>query len=100
MTAELRLLSQDFVPAENDVICGRGKQAWDHPGNVAFRKLIQNEVRRYEATESKAGKSRIVSEIMKTVRAESLSGIGFVRHYHGMWIGVQDSHAREKVGQR
>ena len=34
-----RNLPRDFVPGEYDVICPRGKQAWNHQGNKYFREI-------------------------------------------------------------
>jgi hypothetical protein len=93
-------LPLDFVPGERDVICGRGRNARDHPGNVAFRKFIEKEVERYVTADSKTDKSIIVLEIVKSVRAQSPGG-GFVkRRENGQWFEVGMHDAREKVGQR
>ena len=36
----LSVLPRNYEPSPYDVICGRGKQARDHPGNIQFRKYV------------------------------------------------------------
>ena len=81
-----------------DVICARGKTAFQHPGNQRFRALIERRVEDYAAASNKFEKSVIVSQIVDEVRQASPSG-GFIRSEKGLWYEVGDA-AREKVGQR
>jgi hypothetical protein len=37
-----------YKPTATDVCCGRGKQHWQHAGNVNFRKFIKNNVHLYQ----------------------------------------------------
>ena len=90
-------LGPDFIPSEYDVICARGKDAWNHLGNKNFRALIQEWTEAYSKTESKTQRTGIVSNIIQSVRS---LGTGFVkREDDGEWIEVGDVHARDKVGQ-
>eukprot|EP00523_Entomoneis_sp_CCMP467_P009467 CAMPEP_0168734116 /NCGR_PEP_ID=MMETSP0724-20121128/8644_1 /TAXON_ID=265536 /ORGANISM="Amphiprora sp., Strain CCMP467" /LENGTH=743 /DNA_ID=CAMNT_0008781203 /DNA_START=145 /DNA_END=2376 /DNA_ORIENTATION=+ len=91
----------DGDPGSTDVICGRGKRAYDHKGNARFRKLISKEMERYEKSVSKVEKSSIVSDIIFRVRGASPPG-SFVREdtdQPGTWLEVGDAVAREKIGQ-
>lgn len=90
-------LPDDFVPSEYDVVCGKGRLAFNHPGNQRFRQTIKDNLERYSEAESKLHKSAIVDEIVVLVRKESVKG-GFVRQDGDAWYEIGDHHAREKVG--
>jgi hypothetical protein len=94
-----RRLAADFTPGPHDVICCKGKFAYNHEGNKAFRKLIKLHQQSYDAVSgSKFLKSQIVSEIVGTVRELSQHG-GFVKNIDGVWYEVGDRAAKEKCGQ-
>ena len=88
----------DFTPGPYDVICARGKQAAQHPGNVRFREIIQRFKPDYSQATSKVEKSLLVSEIVDSVREFTPNG-GFVKKFGGRYYEVGDSVAREKIGQ-
>eukprot|EP00523_Entomoneis_sp_CCMP467_P023275 CAMPEP_0168830644 /NCGR_PEP_ID=MMETSP0727-20121128/1636_1 /TAXON_ID=265536 /ORGANISM="Amphiprora sp., Strain CCMP467" /LENGTH=361 /DNA_ID=CAMNT_0008883879 /DNA_START=66 /DNA_END=1151 /DNA_ORIENTATION=- len=90
-------LAHNFSPGEHDVICGRGKQVYQHEGNVRFRSLVAERMNEYDEAESKAEKTMIVSQIIDHVRNSDPPG-GFVRFEEGAWYEVGDFVAREKVG--
>jgi hypothetical protein len=71
-------LPQAFVPGENDVICGRGRNIWNSVGNVRFRRIVENRVDEYSAAKTKLDKSAILSSIVTDVRRTSPNG-GFVK---------------------
>lgn len=84
-------------PGPFDVICARGKQAFNHPGNQYFRSLIAKATAKYSKVESKLQRSMIVTEIVDAVREK---GNGFIRQTtQGEWIECSDVMCREKVGQ-
>jgi hypothetical protein len=86
-------------PGPLDVICGRGKRALRHPGNIALRRRIETKLEEYTQASTKIEKSVIVSSILDGVRDDSPGG-GFVRFEKGEWFEVGDHFAREKIGQR
>lgn len=86
-------------PGPNDVICARGKNALNHPGNRRFREMIRSNVENYKQARTKLEKSLIVSSIVDTIRQSSPDG-GFVKREDGLWFEVGDHIAREKCGQR
>ena len=92
-------LPDSFTPGPVDVICARGKRAFNHTGNRRFRALIEAHLDKYEKATSKIDKSLIVSSIVDSVREASPNG-GFVREDGGRWFEVGDHNAREKIGQR
>jgi hypothetical protein len=94
-----RPLLPDFSPGKFDVICGRGKLARDHPGNISFRVAVEYAIDRYSEANTKLEKSLVVSKIVESIREASPDG-GFVKKESGRWFEVGDHMAREKVGQR
>mmetsp|Transcript_34767 Transcript_34767/g.84280 ORF Transcript_34767/g.84280 Transcript_34767/m.84280 type:complete len:195 (-) Transcript_34767:17-601(-) len=95
---ERTLLSKNFTPSENDVICSRGKVAQNHPGNIAFQANISNHVTEYAEAQGKIEKSVIVSNIINNVRSKSPNG-GFVKQIAGQWYEIGTTNARERVSQ-
>merc|ERR1712241_153241 len=89
-------------PGPYDVICARGKQAYNHPGNKYFRDMIAEMTDKYSKVESKLQRSMIVTEIVDTIRAK---GNGFIRPMPANgknaveWVECSDVMCREKVGQ-
>jgi hypothetical protein len=91
----LKLLS---LPGSNDVICGRGNIAFNHPGNCFLRSLADKQSSNYANAKTKRQRSVIVSEIIRGARER---GNGFMKQSStsGNWAEVGDTLAREKVGQ-
>jgi hypothetical protein len=86
-----------LVPGPFDVICARGKQAYNHQGNRYFRQIIQNATEKYSKVESKLQRSMIVTDIVDAIRVK---GNGFLRkNSKGEWEECSDVMCREKVGQ-
>jgi hypothetical protein len=88
-------LGVDFEPSDYSVICGRGKENFNHVGNRRFRILTSMSMERYSKSDNnKATKSAIVSEIVAIVRQ---AGGNFCKYKKGEWYEVGDYYAREKV---
>jgi hypothetical protein len=94
------ILPIDFRPSAYDVICARGKAAWNHIGNRRYRVTIDLFFGKYKAANSKVAKSLLVMQIVDIFRENSPRG-GFVKQDNktGRWLEVGDAIAREKVGQ-
>eukprot|EP00531_Pseudo-nitzschia_arenysensis_P011204 CAMPEP_0116129438 /NCGR_PEP_ID=MMETSP0329-20121206/7924_1 /TAXON_ID=697910 /ORGANISM="Pseudo-nitzschia arenysensis, Strain B593" /LENGTH=227 /DNA_ID=CAMNT_0003623705 /DNA_START=80 /DNA_END=763 /DNA_ORIENTATION=+ len=89
--------SKPLVPGPFDVICARGKQAYNHQGNRYFRQIIHHATEKYSKVESKLQRSMIVTDIVDAIRAK---GNGFLRkNSKGEWVECSDVMCREKVGQ-
>jgi hypothetical protein len=84
----------DFQPSNYSVVCGRGKESFNHVGNRHFRFLTSTFIERYSRADSKAAKSAIVSEIITMIRQADGN---FCKFQSGAWFEVGDHHAREKV---
>jgi hypothetical protein len=90
---------QSFQPGPWDVICGRGKQTYNHPGNIYFRKLVDEATTKYSQAQTKMERTIIVSDIIDTIRSK---GNGFIQQQNKWsgWVEVDDLVAREKTGQQ
>jgi hypothetical protein len=87
-------LPTEFQPSDYSVVCGRGKDSFNHVGNRRFRALVSMFIERYSKAGSKVAKSAIVSEIINVIRQ---AGGNFCKNKKGAWFEVGDHHAREKV---
>jgi hypothetical protein len=87
-TSQLEQLS------DYSVVCGRGKDSFNHVGNRRFRILASMFIGRYSEADSKTAKSAIVTEILAVIRQ---AGGHFCKNIEGAWFEVGDHHAREKV---
>jgi hypothetical protein len=84
-----------FQPSVNSVLCGKGKEAFNHVGNRRFRFLTGTFIERYSKTSNnKTAKSAIVSEILNIVHE---AGGNFCKFESGAWVEVGEHHSREKV---
>jgi hypothetical protein len=85
-------------PGPTDVICARGKRAFNHEGNIRFRRIVESKMDVYSQAKTKLEKTVIVSQIIDGVRQTQPAG-GFLREEDEEWVEVGDAVAREKVGQ-
>merc|ERR1740117_2220104 len=84
-----------FKPGPFDVICARGKQAYNHDGNIHFRGIVKNATEKYSNVDSKLQRSIIVTDIVNAIREK---GNGFLRlnDTTGEWIECSNVLCREK----
>jgi hypothetical protein len=90
-------LQADFQPSEYSVLCGRGKDSFNHIGNSRFRILAGMFMDRYSQAATRTAKSAIVSEIIAMIRD---AGGNFCQFKKGAWFEVGDNYAREKVSAK
>jgi hypothetical protein len=85
------------TPRPTDVIMGRGHGAAAHPGNRRFRITCDLHRPRYDATDDKKEKSRIINEILHLVRQTAR----FRKQdaLTGDWVEADDNSVRRKIGQ-
>jgi hypothetical protein len=81
--------------SEYSIVCGRGRDFFNHVGNQRFRALASLFMERYSRAVTKATKSAIVSEIIKMIRQANGN---FCKLEKGVWVEVGDRYARAKVG--
>lgn len=85
-------------PKTFDVLCGRGRDCYEHVGNKEFRDMIDANVRLYEETTTKHERGTIVTGIVRHIRK---NGGNFLRfdNQQQTWIELPEYEARQKVGQ-
>ena len=90
-------LAAGFIPGAFDVICSRGKSAYQHQGNRSFRATLEHHLPSYANARSKQEKTQIVSLIYHGIQEATPDG-GFIRKNNaGEWCRVPCHVAREKV---
>jgi hypothetical protein len=87
-------LRVEFQPCDYSVVCGRGKDTFNHGGNKRFRILASMFIEEYSQADSKVAKSAIVSKILGVIRQ---AGGVFCKYESGAWFDVGEHCAREKV---
>lgn len=100
VSIEMALLPENYQPSEHDVLCGRGGVCRNWPGNLAYRRLIEERLDEYAVATSKNPKRKILDEIIGEVRRRSGVG-GFIKKDDdtGRWYEVGNFLAREKTSQ-
>jgi hypothetical protein len=87
-------LGADFKISNLSVICGRGKESYNHTGNHRFRILASTFVERYSRASSQTAKSVLLFNIVTMIRQV---GGHFCKYEKGKWFEVGDRCACEKV---
>ena len=89
-------LPDNYQPRDNDILCGRGRGVWEHPGNRRFKSLIEAHAEKYAAARNKMDKGVVVASIVDSIREE---GILFVKKdaKTQSWLDIGEYQAREKT---
>ncbi|CAB9524535.1 Nitrilase family, member 2 [Seminavis robusta] len=90
-------LPVDFQPTDFTVLCGKGNDNYNAPGNRRFRVTISMFTEEYINATDRQEKSDLVLRVMDLVRQASPVG-AFVKCVKGRWYEVDERTAREKVG--
>lgn len=89
-------LEPGFEPTQIDIICARGRRAYNHEGNQAFRKVLEQNLDKYKSATTKQQKTIVVNALLDEIKEKSQ----FVRKLtDGKWIQVPEHVAKEKIGQ-
>jgi hypothetical protein len=91
----LSAMPPNYVPTENDVICAKGNDAKNHPGNKFLRSLIYSHMDEYKVLESRTDRAYVVTNIIQQIRGQ---GGHFIRRAKGGWADVGARNSREKIG--
>ena len=89
-------LPEEFQPRDFDILCGRGRGVWEHPGNRRFKSLIEAQAEKYATARNKMDKGVVVASIVDSIREE---GILFVKKdsKSQRWVDIGEYQAREKT---
>jgi hypothetical protein len=80
-------------PGQNDVLLGRGKLYYCHPGNRRLKRIVMEQIGLYEEA-GYAEKYRVSADVVKFIN--SMSG-RFLREDDNGWVEVDDDAAIKKV---
>eukprot|EP00553_Chaetoceros_curvisetus_P015303 CAMPEP_0204645620 /NCGR_PEP_ID=MMETSP0718-20130828/3182_1 /ASSEMBLY_ACC=CAM_ASM_000674 /TAXON_ID=230516 /ORGANISM="Chaetoceros curvisetus" /LENGTH=134 /DNA_ID=CAMNT_0051667611 /DNA_START=200 /DNA_END=604 /DNA_ORIENTATION=- len=87
------------VPHPHDVLCGRGKSANNHPGNVHFRSMIKNVKVMYVSCR-KRNKKDFSYAIVQSIRNMDPPGRFLKKDIKtNLWHDIGDKHALTKSRQ-
>jgi len=100
------MASPSLLPLETDIICARGRTAYNHEGNRRFRGILEQHLDAYRNATTKQEKSRVVVTVLEEIQR---SQYRFVRSRKdakdddgdgdgGHWMEVEEHVRREKVG--
>ncbi|KAL7563072.1 hypothetical protein ACA910_022565 [Epithemia clementina (nom. ined.)] len=80
----------------NDVLCGRGKESFNHVGNKRFRETITNSLQDYSNAETRVEKSLVVLSIFDSIRTR---GGRFLKRddAEGRWYELSDQQTKDKI---
>jgi hypothetical protein len=81
-------------PKTFDVLCGRGRDCYEHVGNKEFRDMIDSNVRVYAETETKQERGTIVTGIVRRIRKNGGSFLRFDNEQQ-IWIELPEYEARK-----
>ena len=83
-----------MLPAEIDILLGRGRNFRNHPGNVRFHHIVEMHETQYENS-SRYGKQLLSDAVLKIVKQD---GARFLKKNSATgWFEVGDEVARERV---
>ena len=87
-----------YAPGPADVVCARGRQFWNHPGNRLYRKLVEASTQKYSQARNKMEKSQVVLDIIEKVHQANGR---FIKKQKkgGPWVEADEVFAREKCTQ-
>jgi hypothetical protein len=95
---KISLHPQNCSPRSADVVCARGRQFWNHPGNRLYRKLVEASTQKYSKACNKMEKSQVVLDIIEKVHQANGR---FIKKQckGGPWVEADEVFAREKCTQ-
>jgi len=86
--------SSSITPQANDVLWGRGKESFNHPGNSTFRDLVKQHRAPYQATNLRSKKSIFITNILETIKG---AGGRFLKEVGDSWAETSEDEAYTKV---
>lgn len=79
-----------------DVLRGKGKDSFNHEGNIRFRHHVANATEAYNACQTASERAAVVTSVIDAVHC---SGGRFLRKHqvHGNWIAMTSKEYKDKV---
>jgi hypothetical protein len=88
--------TMSISPCEYDVLCGRSKYCFRHPGNARFRALIAEYIEAYKLAPTKKLKMQVVTTIVGTVISQG--GRFLSQDSQGHWENGGINLGKKKTG--
>jgi hypothetical protein len=88
--------TMSILPCEHDVLCGRSKYCFRHPGNERFRALIAENIEAYKSAPTKKLKMQLVTTIVGTVISQG--GRFLSQDSQGQWKNGDINLGKKKTG--
>lgn len=89
-------LPADFVPAPQDVLCGRGNAYASRIGNKLFSDICRDHFAAYQQASSRMCKSQVVATVVKQITLQH--GTRFVKRVNGHFYMLSSEQAHDKTG--
>lgn len=86
-----------IVPTANDVLCGRGRNTFEHPGNKALRNLIGQRIEQYRECKRREQKTNMIHETIQVLRAKGGRFLKFDQDVNKWYDGGRIA-AKSRVG--
>ena len=82
-------------PSDSDILLGRFKRSFNHPGNINFRTLINENVYLYMNTNTRREKGVVIKGLYNRLISQ---GRRFLKQHGKLWVDVSDDLiSRDKV---
>ena len=85
-------------PNPHDVLCGRGGLINKHPGNVAYRRVVESNKKTYHSCK-KTYKNLLAISIVEAVARQNPPGRFLARDSSGLWLNIGRARAIQKTSQ-
>lgn len=86
-----------YDPEDMDILCGRDRNYYNHPGNRIYRQMIAQQSLNYISQSSKIDKMKITKSIVQTMQSHHGSRFIRRRDHSESWEVLSDTQARDKT---
>lgn len=90
-------LPSNYIPSDNDILCGRGKIYSRHPGNIIFSETVLNSLQLYMNAHNRIARGAVVASIVKQFRSTGLRFIKLDKEKN-QWFKLTSEAAQKKTG--
>mmetsp|Transcript_27019 Transcript_27019/g.40891 ORF Transcript_27019/g.40891 Transcript_27019/m.40891 type:complete len:366 (+) Transcript_27019:216-1313(+) len=83
--------------SEFEMLLGKEKVIFNHPGNKRFRAIINHNVDRYMSTSTKSGKTKLVRKIYCDMKQAGYRFLKRADKLSSVWNDIKEADAHEKI---
>ena len=77
MMRDENIIHNGVEPNENDVLCRKGRQYYDHPGTQLWRALVASKLAAYRGTRDRTVKSTIIDQVTEEIQLKGGRFLGW-----------------------